>query len=309
MTLRPVLDDVRDRARGAFLGLAVGDALGATVEFMLPGEIRAVHGVHREITGGGWLHLRPGAVTDDTQMSLWAGRAIVNGGGWDLRRVAVHLAAWLRLGPADVGNTVRRGLRRFVIEGSLAGPPNPGDAGNGGVMRVLPAALATLADHWALERAAVDQARITHNHPLSDAACIHVGELVHLACLGLGMPRLRRATDVLVRSYPEFAFEPYSGRAGGYVAETLATVLHYLYSTHGFEACLVGVVNRGGDADTTGAIAGAVAGAYYGPEGIPRRWLRALDPQVREEAEALAAGLVDLSPLGQGEPPELGAAA
>jgi ADP-ribosyl-[dinitrogen reductase] hydrolase len=304
--LRPHLGDVRDRARGAFLGLAVGDALGATVEFMLPREIQATLGVHAEMVGGGWLRLRPGEVTDDTQMSLWMGRAVVNGGGWDLRRVAVHLAAWLRLGPVDVGNTVRRGLRRFVLEGTLAGPPNPGDAGNGAAMRVLPAALVTLADHRALERTAVEQGRLTHNHPLSDVACLHVGELVHLACLGLGMPRLRRASERVVRTYPEFAFDPYRGLSGGYVPESLSTVLHFLHRTSTFEECLVGVVNRGGDADTTGAIAGAIAGAYHGPDAIPRRWLRALDPRVREEVEWLATRLVDLSPLGRGEPPDLG---
>ena len=305
MVLRPQLDDVRDRARGAFLGLALGDALGATVEFMLPGEIRALHGVHDEIVGGGWLKVRPGAVTDDTQMSIWLGRAIANGGGWDLRRAAVHLAAWLRTGPADVGNTVRRGLRRFVLEGTLEGAPGPGDAGNGAAMRVLPVALATLADHEAMTRTAIEQGRLTHHHPLSDAACVHVGELVHLACLGLGMPRLRRASDAFVAEHPEFAFSPYPGLSGGYVVETLATVLHFLHATRSFEEALVGVVNRGGDADTTGAIAGAIAGAYHGTAGLPRRWLRRLDPEIKDEAEWLGDRLVALSPLGHGEPPQI----
>jgi ADP-ribosyl-[dinitrogen reductase] hydrolase len=304
--LRPSLDDVRDRARGAFLGLALGDALGATVEFMLPGEIRAAHGVHREIVGGGWLRLRAGAVTDDTEMSVWMGRAIVNGGGWDVRRAAVHLAAWLRTGPADVGNTVRRGLRRFVLDGTTAaGEPSPGDAGNGAAMRVLPAALVTLADPEALRRTAIEQGRITHHHPLSDAACVHVGELVHLACLGLGMPRLRRVSDAFVAEHPQFTFAPYRALSGGYVCETLATVLHCLYGSGSFEECVVRVVNQGGDADTTGAIAGAVAGAFHGREGLPARWLRALDPEVRDEAEWLADRLVALSPLGQGAPPRI----
>ena len=305
MALRPHLEDVRDRARGAFLGLALGDALGATVEFMLPGEIRAIHGVHSEIVGGGWLKLRPGAVTDDTQMSIWLGRAIANGGRWDLRRAAVHLAAWLRTGPADVGHTVRRGLRRFVLEGTLEGPPSPGDAGNGAAMRMLPVALATLADHEAMSRAAIEQGRLTHHHPLSDAACVHVGELVHLACLGLGMPRLRRASDAFVADHPEFTFSPYAGLSGGYVVETLATVLHFLHGARSFEETLVGVVNHGGDADTTGAIAGAIAGAYHGVNNLPRRWLRRLDPEVREEAEWLGDQLVALSPLGRGELPRL----
>ncbi len=305
MYLRTNLEDVRERARAAFLGLALGDALGATVEFMLPREIQAEHGVLREIEGGGWLNLRPGAVTDDTQMSIRIGRAIDGGGGWDLRRAAVHLAAWLRTGPADVGNTVRRGLRRFVVEGTLAGEPSPGDAGNGAAMRVLPVALATLADHAAMCHASVEQGRLTHHHPLSDAACVHVGELVHLACLGLGMGRLRRASDAFVEQHPKFAFSSCPGQSGGYVVETLGTVLHFLYRSRSFEETLVGVVNRGGDADTTGAIAGAIAGAFHGPAGLPRRWLRRLDPEVRDEAEWLGDRLVALSPLARGEQPVL----
>jgi ADP-ribosyl-[dinitrogen reductase] hydrolase len=82
-------------------------------------------------------------------------------------------------------------------------------------------------------------------------------------------------------------------------------VLHHLFRTRSFEECLVAVVNQGGDADTTGAIAGAIAGAYYGVEGMPRSWLRALDPEIRDEVEYLAERLVDLSPLAGGEPPDL----
>src|SRR5919204_619570 len=118
------LPDVHDRARAAFLGLAIGDALGATVEFMTPAEIRAAHGVHADMSGGGWLHLAPGRVTDDTEMSLAIARAVAARGGFELRPVAEALAAWLRGQPADVGNTCRRGLRRFILDGTLEGPPS-----------------------------------------------------------------------------------------------------------------------------------------------------------------------------------------
>ncbi len=305
MPLRWHLPDVQDRARAAFLGAALGDALGATVEFMTPGEIRAAHGVHRELAGGGWLRLRPGAVTDDTEMSLAAAEAIAAAGAFDARAVADAFARWLRSGPADVGNTVRRGLRRYLLDGTLEAPPSDGDAGNGAAMRMVPFALATLADRADLARVAVAQARITHHHPLSDAAALHVGELVHLACLGLSRARLRRASDALAARLPALAFEPYRGMATGYVADTLQTVLHFFHATDSFEACLVAVVNQGGDADTTGAIAGAIAGAFHGPEGLPPRWLRRLDPRVKARIEALAARLVALSPLGRGEPPRV----
>lgn len=288
-----------ERARAAFLGLALGDALGATVEFMLPGEIRAAHGVHRELTGGGWLRLKPGQVTDDTQMSLCAARAIDAAGGWSLRGVAEAFAGWLKSRPVDVGSTCRAGIRRYMLQGTFEGPPGAWDAGNGAAMRVLPVALLTLGDDRALARLAVEQARLTHHHPLSDAACVLVGRLVQLACLGYSLRQLQAAALAAAEAEPKLAFTPYRGLATGYVVDTMQTVLHHLFSTDGFEACLVAVVNQGGDADTTGAIAGAVAGAYYGLDALPRRWLRRLDPAVAEEAARLAERLVALSPLSE----------
>jgi ADP-ribosyl-[dinitrogen reductase] hydrolase len=295
--------NLRSRARAAFLGLALGDALGATVEFMTPAEIRAARGVHRDIVGGGWLHLRPGRVTDDTEMSLCLARAIVAAGEWDARGAAERFAAWMRAGPVDVGSTVRKGIRRFILDGTLEGPANAGDAGNGAAMRMVPIALATLADGALLERWGIAQARLTHHHPLSDAGSVHVGELLHLAILGRETPRLRRAADALVARLPAFAFDPYRGLASGYVVDTLQTVLHAFFTTRGFEECVVRAVNQGGDADTTGAIAGAIAGASYGEGALPLRWLRRLDPAVRDEVVALSDRLFALSPVARGEPP------
>ena len=299
----PDLAHVRSRARAAFLGFALGDALGATVEFMTATEIRAERGVHREIVGGGWLRLRPGRVTDDTEMSLCLARALDAAGGLDPAAVAERFATWMRAGPVDVGSTVRKGIRRWMLEGTLAGPPCEGDGGNGAAMRMVPVALATLSDGGLLSRWGLAQARITHHHPLSDAGAVHFGELLHLALLGADKPRLRAASDALVARQPVFAFEPYRGLASGYVVDTLQTVLHAFHGTSDLEACVVDAVNRGGDADTTGAIAGAIAGAHYGEEALPRRWLRRLDRAVRAEIEALSSRLVALSPLARGMPP------
>jgi len=302
------LDEVRERARAAFLGLAVGDALGATVEFMTPAEVRAAHGVHREVVGGGWLHLRAGRVTDDTEMSLCLARAVDAHGGWSLRAAADRLAAWLRSCPIDVGSTCRKGIRRYMLEGLLEGPPNEWDAGNGAAMRMVPVALLTLADPALLEVRAVEQGHLTHHHPLSDAACVLVGRLLHAACLGAPAARLRAVAEEAARAEPRLRFEPYRGRASGYVAETMQTVLHHLFATRTFEDCLVATVNQGEDADTTGAIAGAIAGAHYGPDAIPRRWRRKLDRALVDELAHLADRMVELSPLGRGEPPAVSSA-
>jgi len=293
------LEDVKDRARAAFLGLAVGDALGATVEFMQPGEIRAAYGVHRELIGGGWLHLKPGRVTDDTEMSLCLARAIDAEGGWSARAAADRLVQWMRAGPIDIGSTCRAGIRRYMLEGTLEGKPNEWDAGNGAAMRMVPVALLTLGDDGALGRIAVEQGRLTHHHPLSDAASVLFGRLLHAACLGLSMRRMRALCDEAIAAHPKLRFDPYDGQGSGYVAETMRTVLHFFFRTRSFEECVVGVVNQGGDADTTGAIAGAIAGAYYGPQEIPRRWLKKLDRQLVEELGTLSGRLVELSGPGR----------
>ncbi|MBE0597374.1 MAG: ADP-ribosyl-[dinitrogen reductase] hydrolase [Desulfuromonadales bacterium] len=287
---------VLSRARAAFLGLALGDALGATTEFMTPSEIRAQFKVHRQIVGGGWLHLKPGRVTDDTEMSLCVARALAAAEGWDLPAIADQFVAWMRGKPIDIGSTCRKGIRDYMLNGQLETPYNDGDAGNGALMRLLPTALFTLGDDPLLQRCAVEQAHLTHHHPLSDAACLCVGRMLHAALVGADRFALHAITRELTAQQPKFRFNDYQGHAGGYVVETLQTVFHYLFSTADFEECLIGVVNQGGDADTTGAIAGALAGAFYGEAALPRRWLRKLDPAVLEEIDGLIEPVIDLSP-------------
>jgi ADP-ribosyl-[dinitrogen reductase] hydrolase len=288
---------MRERAVAAYLGLAVGDALGATVEFMTPREIAAQYKVHDSIRGGGWLRLKAGQVTDDTTMSLALGRAILERDG----RVDAHAAArafdeWMRARPVDIGNTVRRGLMEYRKTGVPVMPPSEHDAGNGAAMRILPVALATLdLPEEAIRAACVAQAHVTHNNPLSDAACLTLVHMLHDALAGADkIALLHHHAHPLAALHPEFAFR--GGRQvanpSGYVADTLRAVFQAFFDTDDFESCLVDVVNRGGDADTTGAIAGMLAGAAYGLEAIPRRWLRELDPVVREACEAQATRLL-----------------
>jgi len=283
------------RARGAMLGLAIGDALGATTEFMNPAEIRAAFGVHRKIVGGGWLHLRSGQVTDDTEMSLALGGAVLGAGKWDLPAIADAFVLWMRGKPVDIGATVRKGIRSYMHNGQLEAPLNEWDAGNGAVMRMAPVALLTYGDDATLCRCAIEQARLTHNHPLSDAACITIGRMVQLAMAGADRVALHEQTRLLVAQHGNFQFNRYRGEASGYVVDTLRTVFHYFFTTGSFEECLVGVVNQGGDADTTGAIAGMLAGAHYGPEAIPAAWLKKLDNNVQQQVESTAVALLQLA--------------
>ncbi|MGE4579858.1 MAG: ADP-ribosyl-[dinitrogen reductase] hydrolase [Desulfuromonadales bacterium] len=293
------MEAILERARGAFLGVAIGDALGATTEFMTPAEIAHRYGVHRKIIGGGWLGLKAGQVTDDTEMSLCIARAVEETGTWDLTGIADQFVAWMRGKPVDIGATVRKGIRDYMLNGTIQRPQNDWDAGNGAVMRMAPVALYTLGDVDLFRRCTLEQAHLTHHHPLSDAACLTAGQMVQKALLGADRFELHGETQQLCSEFPTFRFSTYRGRASGYVVETMQTVFHYLFTTATFEDCLVGVVNQGGDADTTGAIAGMIAGAFYGPASIPARWLKQLDRATRMEVEEMARKLTLLSPLAQ----------
>ena len=288
--------ELNKKAQALFLGVALGDALGATTEFMTPAEIQTQYRVHKKIRGGGWLGVKPGQVTDDTEMSLAISRALLDERCWDLQKIADNFLGWMRNKPIDIGATVRKGIRNYLRTGELSMPPNDWDAGNGALMRMAPVVLFTLGDDRLLQRCSLEQAHLTHNHPLSDAACLCIGRMVQAAILGADRFQLHTMARELISAYPNFRFNNYKGLATGYVVDTVQTVLHYFFSTASFEECLVGVVNQGGDADTTGAIAGMLAGAFYGLDALPRQWLRKLDREVKEEITQSAVALLELSP-------------
>ena len=237
-----------------------------------------------------------GAVTDDTEMSLALGNAICKRAGFNLEAVANAFAAWLRSGPRDCGHTCRRGIRNFLLKGELCVEPSESQAGNGALMRNLPVILATLGDSGARERHSLAQAHLTHFHHYSDAAILALGEMVSGLILGLPASEIEAAARGLVAAHPVFAHDGYSGPAGGYVVETVCTVLHCFFDELDYEACVVRTVNRGGDADTTGAIAGMLAGARSGAKSLPSRWLRRLEAPVRQEIERQSRALLALSP-------------
>ncbi len=286
---------LEDRAMAAFLGFAIGDALGATVEFMTKREIAAQYGVHREMTGGGWLRLKPGQVTDDTQMALALGRSIIRCGDLDTRDVCEEFAAWLKTGPADVGNTCRRGIRRYIEHGIVEGSFSEGDAGNGAAMRVLPVALATFGQPDKAIQWSLGQARITHHHPMSDDACFALISMVHVLFSGQDKKEVRRIGGELAAKHKAFRFEPYPGQCSAFIVDTMQTVLHFYLGTESFADCVIQTVNQGGDADTAGALAGMLAGATYGLAALPAGWLATLDHDVVSEIRKQVPLLVAVS--------------
>jgi ADP-ribosyl-[dinitrogen reductase] hydrolase len=288
------------RGIAAYLGLAIGDALGATVEFMIPAEIRHEYGVHTTMSGGGWLKLKAGDITDDTEMSLALGNAILAAGKVDLTSVAEAFSEWMRGKPKDIGNTVRRGIVQFRRTGQITMPESEHDAGNGACMRCLPVALVTLHSSWTeVQTAARLQAHTTHNNPVSDAGTECIIHMVQAAILGEPRSELELLARELVMRYPVFEYrKTRRDNPSGYIVDTLQAVFQALFSTDNFEAALVEIVNRGGDADTTGAILGMVAGPLYGLDNIPTRWLERLNPNIRSQCTQQARALYQLAQQG-----------
>lgn len=297
---------LEERAVAAYLGLAIGDALGATVEFLTPGEIRHQHGLHREMIGGGWLRLKPGQVTDDTTMSLALGESILGVGRVDALAAALAFDGWMKAKPVDIGNTVRRNLIAFRKHGRPEAAASEHDAGNGAAMRVLPVALACYGQSpdWIVQSSRA-QAHVTHHNELSDAACETLIFMVQDFMAGRAAQAVEESRVLpLVEHLPKFAYDrKRCDNPSGYVVETLQAVFQAFFATETFEDCLIEVVNRGGDADTTGAIAGMLAGACYGLAAIPPRWLNGLDKDIEAACRQQASALLALSGHPVAQPP------
>lgn len=301
-----------DRFRGCLVGLAIGDALGATVENLRREEIRARFGLHTEMVGGGWLDLEPGEGTDDTAMALCIARSIAELGRVEPGDIARRFVQWFLSGPKDVGRTVAAVLSR-IVSGErwddaaqrvyLAAPHRT--AGNGSLMRTAPVALFHTWRARELVQASLDVSRITHAHPEAMWACVALGQAIATAIQATAAPAemlLSAAAAVpepAVRRAVEEApsLDPETVPTFGYALNTLRIALWAVSRHDSFDDAVVAAVNLGGDADTAGAVTGALAGARSGLSGIRSRWLAAL--RGRAELEALADRLLDLArPLG-----------
>ncbi len=290
------LTSVQQRATGAYLGLAIGDALGATTEFMTPSEIKFKHKQHNKITGGGWLNLKPGQVTDDTEMTLALGESIIKNQAVIAEKVAQSFSDWMRSKPVDIGHTVRRGIIQFRNNGTTEVPENEHDAGNGACMRCLPIALS----HWnkpleQMLQANRVQSHVTHHSPVADAGTEAVLQMITCALNSGSKAEMQQIADGLVEKHKIYRYDQKrQENPSGWIVETLKVVFQAFFENQSFYDILVDVVNRGGDADTTGAIAGMLAGACYGLDAIPGQWLKALDKEVKVDCERQALGVVGL---------------
>lgn len=299
------MERLRDQYHGVMLGMAAGDALGATVEFRTPDQIAAEYGVHREIVGGGWLGLTPGEITDDTQMALCIARSLIELGRFDAIDVAARFVEWFRARPKDIGNTTR-----YALELLDRGTPwdeagrltheamRPRDASNGSIMRCAPVALATWEDPELNARCSADASRITHANPLCVDACVALNAALAALLVAPDADPISAAAAAASLDEVQAAVEsardasPNTFPAGGFVLDTLSAALWAVASHDSPEGAIVAAVNLGNDADTTGAVAGALAGARWGAAALPARWLDTLVD--RDELTRVADALLAL---------------
>jgi ADP-ribosylglycohydrolase len=278
------------RFRGALLGLAVCDALGTTVEFEPPGSFAPV----TEVTGGGPFLLKAGQWTDDTSMALCLAESLIECRAFDARDQMERYVRWWRHGHwsstghcFDIGNTVRAALERFEVTGDpFSGSTDPRSAGNGSLMRLAPVAMWLAHNEVQAVHEAARSSRTTHGAPACTDACRYFSALLCGALRGcckeeLLAPRFWRHGPLVshieeIRQGSFLKKEPPAIRGTGYVVESLEAALWAFAKSTDFEHGALLAVNLGNDADTTGAIYGQIAGAYFGEESIPARWLAVL---------------------------------
>lgn len=301
---------IRERAIGSLLGLAVGDALGTTLEFSVRDSRPRVIGIE----GGGPFRLEPGQWTDDTSMALALADSLIACDGLDEQDLMTRFVSWMDEGAYssngrcfDLGNTVRAALDRFKTTGDpIAGSTDPMSAGNGSLMRLAPVAIRDWDDLDILRDAAARQSRTTHCAQEAVDACVAFAEI--LADAIAGKPRSQVLRD---RSNEP----PYAGviaaimagswrgkarhevRSSGYVVHSLDAAIWCVARTGSFSEAVLLAANLGEDADTVAAITGQLAGALYGYKAIPDDWMGKLVAQgmilsmARQLIDATSAGV------------------
>ena len=287
------------RMTGALLGLAVGDAVGTTVEFKPRGTFTPV----TDMVGGGPFRLPAGAWTDDTSLALCLATSLHECGGFDADDQMQRYVRWWQEGYLssigrcfDIGSTTSGALSRYVRTGDpFSGSADDRGAGNGSIMRLAPVPLYYHDDFAAAVHYSGESSRTTHGAVECVDACRLFGamlwhaingatkEVILVGATELGplSPKIQAIADGEYRDKPVGAI-----RGSGYVVDSLEAALWCFYSTETYRDAILAAVNLGDDADTTAAVCGQIAGAYYGEDSIPRPWLERLD--MRAEIAALA---------------------
>lgn len=297
---------------GALVGLAVGDALGATLEFEKAGNFEPI----TDMVGGGPHSLKPGQWTDDTSMALCLAESLIERGEFDPADQMERYVRWLREGHLsskdkcfDIGESTRKALERFQVNREpYSGSTNPRESGNGSLMRLAPVVIRYAKEPERAIELAAESSRTTHGSDMAVDSCRYFAglligamqgrdkkELLSQAFTPVGMSYWDRnpldpmVTEVATGSFRHREPPEIHGGGAGFVITTLEAALWAFNKTDNFRDGALMAVNLGEDADTVGAVYGQIAGAYYGEFGIPRRWRMRLHQYslIREYAEKL----------------------
>jgi ADP-ribosyl-[dinitrogen reductase] hydrolase len=284
--------DLLSRFRGSLLGLAVGDALGAPVEFEPRGSFAPITGFR----GGGPFNLRVGDWTDDTSLALCLAESLLERHGFDPRDQAERYVRWWKEGHLsctgncfDIGNTTKASLQRFMDTGNpYSGPTNHETGSNGSLMRLSPVPLFYHAHPREAVEYSGQSSKTTHGALAAIDSCRYLGALIIGALKGIEREallagRYEPAADLWsetplqseVDSVARGSFqlsEPPVIKAQGTAVKTLEAALWAFSRSRSFEEGCLLAVNLGDDSDTVGAVYGQLAGAYYGVESIPKMW-------------------------------------
>ncbi len=308
---------IEDRIKGGIYGVAVGDALGATVEFTSRDEIRRKYGVLRDIVGGGWLNLRPGEWTDDTEMMLAVAEGIIADPEDPTPHIGQAFIRWRNTNPPDIGNTIRTVFRiwdrdnltheQWHVAAERAHRGMGGmSAGNGALMRTLPVGIVyrLIPDIY---RWATMIAKMTHWDARAGLTCaiysmavrnIMNGEKDRFLAIVNATRTVREIIpDTIEGDLREIELYPIKKdgsnlKPTGYTVDSFACAAWAFIESGSFKETIVNAVNLGGDADTIGAIAGGLAGVYWGYGAIPDRWLEKFTPEQWARLDKVVEGLL-----------------
>ncbi|VVT51514.1 ADP-ribosylglycohydrolase family protein [Kosakonia radicincitans] len=297
-------ETARDKAIGAMVGLAVGDAVGTTLEFQ-PRDRYTVH----DMVGGGAFRLKAGEWTDDTSMALCLAETYLQRNKLEVNDFRDRLVRWYKQGENssngicfDIGNTTRFALEQYLQHGPMwMGNTEKNTAGNAALIREAPVAIfrrKTLRGIWFDSQA---QSQATHGASESLSSCFFLGLILHYLINGYDKEKtfsphiVPLSSRVLIINAGEYKQKTRDQiRSSAYVIDTLEAALWAVWNTNNFRDAVLLAANLGDDADSVAATAGQIAGALYGHAGIPQDWKDKLVQHGR--IAHMAAELFDRAP-------------
>ncbi|MBS4213076.1 ADP-ribosylglycohydrolase family protein [Neobacillus rhizophilus] len=288
-----------DKIKGALFGLAIGDAMGGTTEFLTREEIRRKYGKVTGIIGGGVWNLAKGETTDDTAMTVAVTKGILKNPESPIELIGEEFLKWYATNPKDIGNIIRAVLSTYG-EGSWAVAAEKAhnqylggkSAGNGTLMRCLPVALA-YRDLDKVETVTREQSKMTHYDSLADEACVIYNRVAYQVLHGAGLKEAIQAEIKGTIYEPALNGQIPTPPPDGFVVNTMHWVLYWLLNCESFLDVVIGAANEGYDTDTVAAIAGGLAGLACGYKELPRGYCDVL--LVKSDLEELGLKLYELA--------------